>query len=119
MKLSTQMCFVDCSGQHHSPCWGKAVKQQYSKQEIIHQFSARISGNTCATTNTPFNFALESAYKINNKETPFLVFTFEEIQMSILDCPDIACTELFTATVSYSSLTNFPYSACQAQIRST
>lgn len=65
---------------------------------MIHQFSAHISGNIGATTNTPFNFALESAYKINNKVTPFCVFTFEDVQMSILDCPDIACIELFTAT---------------------
>lgn len=64
---------------------------------MMHHFSAHISGNTCATTNTPFNFALENAYKINNKETPFCVFASEEIQTSALDCPDIAFIELFTA----------------------
>jgi len=65
---------------------------------MIHWFSAHISGNLCATTNTQFNLALESAYKINNKEAPFSVSTFEEIQKSLLDCPAIACIELFTAT---------------------
>lgn len=64
---------------------------------MIHQFSAHISGNIYAATNTPFNFALQSAYKISNKEIPFFGFNFEELQMSILDCPDTACIELFTA----------------------
>lgn len=65
---------------------------------MIHQFSAHVSGNICAATNISFNIALQSAYKISNKETPFFVVDFEELRMSILDCPDTACTELFTAT---------------------
>lgn len=65
---------------------------------MIRHFSARILGNTCATTNMPFNFALESAHKINNKEMPFCVFASEKTQMSALDRPDIAFVELFTAT---------------------
>lgn len=92
------LCGLFRARHHHSPCWGKAVKRECSKQEMIHQFSAHISGNICATTNTPLHFALESAYKINSKVTPFCVFTFEDIQMCILDCPDIAWIELFTAT---------------------
>lgn len=35
--------------------------------------------------------------KLTTKKRYFSFFTFEEIKMSTLDCPYIACIELFTA----------------------
>lgn len=43
MKPNVQVCFVGWFGQHNSPCLGKAIRWQRSKQEMNHQFSARIS----------------------------------------------------------------------------
>lgn len=74
MKPNVQVCFVGWFGQHNSLCLGKAIRWQRSKQEMNHQFSARISNSICATTNTPFNFAWEAAYKINNNNQNILCF---------------------------------------------